>query len=178
MLSRFWSRTIVEMMTGQDPTTAHSLEESSSLLASLRSSPLLPVTDFVGWPLPQPCKYRPSPLVVLGLGVQILLQLDSQLLAQGLKLLEVLLVLLLVLDLGLNTCVAVMLVGGNMRPGDSGVTAIDACSGMPLGVDGLAGLRHGTQNIPSKIRTAVGKSLTRRAALSAAVHTEGEGTRS
>lgn len=33
-------------------------------------------------------------------------------------------------------------------------------------------------NVPSKIRTAVGKSLTLRAALSAAVHTEGEGTRS
>lgn len=33
-------------------------------------------------------------------------------------------------------------------------------------------------DVPSKIRTAVGKSLTLRAALSAAVHTEGEGTRS
>lgn len=32
--------------------------------------------------------------------------------------------------------------------------------------------------IPSKIRTAVGKSLTLRAAFRAAVHTEGEGTRS
>lgn len=47
-----------------------------------------------------------SPLVLLGaLGEQVLLQLDTQLLAQGLKLLEVLLVLLLVLDLGLDTCV-------------------------------------------------------------------------
>lgn len=34
------------------------------------------------------------------------------------------------------------------------------------------------QDVPSKILTAVGKSLTLRAALSAAVHTEGEGTRS
>ncbi len=32
--------------------------------------------------------------------------------------------------------------------------------------------------VPSKTRTAVGKSLTRRAALRAAVMTEGEGTRS
>lgn len=33
-------------------------------------------------------------------------------------------------------------------------------------------------NIPSKIRTAVGKSLTRLAAFNAAVMTEGDGTRS
>ena len=32
--------------------------------------------------------------------------------------------------------------------------------------------------LPSKIRTAVGKSFTRRAALSAAERTEGEGTKS
>ena len=36
----------------------------------------------------------------------------------------------------------------------------------------------GACHVPSKIRTAVGKSLTRRAALRAAMMTEGEGTRS
>lgn len=46
--------------------------------------------------------------LVLGLllGEQVLLQGDAELLAQGLELGEVLLVLLLVLDLGLDTCCA------------------------------------------------------------------------
>lgn len=45
-------------------------------------------------------------LLVLGLllGVQVLLEQDAELLAQGLELREVLLVLLLVLDLGLDAC--------------------------------------------------------------------------
>lgn len=44
--------------------------------------------------------------LVLGLllGVQVLLEQDAELLAQGLELSEVLLVLLLVLDLGLDAC--------------------------------------------------------------------------
>lgn len=43
-------------------------------------------------------------VLLLGAGVKVLFQLDAQLLAQGRELLEVLLVLLLILDLGLDTC--------------------------------------------------------------------------
>ena len=55
-----------------------------------------------------------------------------------------------------------------------------ACIGMLGGGEegenkGEEGRRRG---LPSKIRTAVGKSLTLRAALRAAMMTEGEGTRS
>lgn len=48
--------------------------------------------------------YAISLVLLLDLWVQVLLQLDAELLAQGLELLEVLLVLLLVLDLGLDAC--------------------------------------------------------------------------
>lgn len=41
-------------------------------------------------------------MLLVDLRVQVLLQLDAKLLAQGLELLEVLLVLLLVLDLGFD----------------------------------------------------------------------------
>lgn len=44
------------------------------------------------------------------LGVQVLLQLDAELLPQGLQLLQVLLVLALVLDLGLDACLGTRLV--------------------------------------------------------------------
>lgn len=43
-------------------------------------------------------------MVLLGLGVQILLQRDAKLLAERLELVEVLLVLFLVLNLGLDSC--------------------------------------------------------------------------
>lgn len=43
-------------------------------------------------------------VLLLGLGEEIFLQQDAQLLAQGSKLLQVLLVLLLVLNLGLDAC--------------------------------------------------------------------------
>lgn len=39
------------------------------------------------------------------LGVKVLLQLDAKLLSQGLELVQVLLVLVLVLDLGLDACI-------------------------------------------------------------------------
>jgi len=42
--------------------------------------------------------------LVSGLGVEVLLKGDAELLAQGLELVEVLLVLALVLDLGLDAC--------------------------------------------------------------------------
>lgn len=43
-------------------------------------------------------------VVLFGLGVQVLLQRDAELVAQGLKLLEILVVLGLALDLGLDAC--------------------------------------------------------------------------
>lgn len=43
-------------------------------------------------------------MLLLGLGEEIFLQQDAQLLAQGSELLQVLVVLLLVLDLGLDAC--------------------------------------------------------------------------
>ena len=55
--------------------------------------------------------------LVLGLllGEQVLLQQDAELLAQGLELVEVLLVLLLVLDLGLDTCCVLTVVSQSFR---------------------------------------------------------------
>lgn len=101
----------------------------------------------------------PSHLVLLlGFGVQVLLQLDAQFLAQGLELLEVLLVLLLVLNLGLDAY---------GKP--VSMSSASMCLCVPVCT---------ARFVPSKIRTAVGKSLTLRAALSAAVQTPGEGTRS
>lgn len=109
----------------------------------------------------------PSLVLLLDLRVQVLLQLDAKLLAQRLELLEVLLVLLLVLDLGLDACRwwFEALANGTVRL----YVDVDVCYSFSLSAK---------YDVPSKIRTAVGKSLTLRAALSAAVHTEGEGTRS
>lgn len=87
------------------------------------------------------------------LGIHGLLEADAELLAYGLELLEVFFVLRLVLDLHLNTC--------------GFVSAVFFCMGCKEG-----------RMSPSKIRTAVGKSLTRLAARRAAMMTEGEGTRS
>lgn len=109
----------------------------------------------------------PSLVILLDLRVQVLLQLDTKLLAQRLELLEVLLVLLLVLDLGLDACWWWF---------EALANGTCVCTLM-LDV-GYSSSLSAKYDVPSKIRTAVGKSLTLRAALSAAVHTEGEGTRS
>lgn len=45
---------------------------------------------------------------LLLLGVEVLLQLDAKLLSQGLELVQVLLVLVLVLDLGLDACMVTL----------------------------------------------------------------------
>ena len=88
-----------------------------------------------------------------GLRVQILLEHDAQLFPHGLQLVEVLVVLALVLYLGLDAlCVAICQYSSY-------------CSSMCV-------------SSPSNILTAVGKSFTLLAARSAAVMTEGEGTRS
>jgi len=91
----------------------------------------------------------PSHHAPLVIGIHPLLQTNAQLLSYGLQLLQILLILLWVLHLELDTLFTL---------------AIDST-------------KYG-KNAPSKIRTAVGKSLTRRAARRAAVHTLGEGTRS
>lgn len=89
------------------------------------------------------------------LGVEVLLEGDAELLAEGLELLEVLVVLALGVDLGLDACGLLVHHRGKWH------------------VAGRCGF-----DVPSKMRTAVAKSLTRRAALRAAAMTEGEGTRS
>lgn len=88
----------------------------------------------------------------LVLRVELLPQSDAKLLPQTVQFLEILVVLVLVLDLGLDTCT-------NCR-----LDYRDAV---------IAGW-----SAPSKIRTAVGKSFTRRAARRAAARTSTEGTRS
>ena len=87
-------------------------------------------------------------------------QLDSKLLSQWLELLEVLLVLCFVFHLCLNGCKEMLV-----------------CSGFSP-VWTVRAKIFSRDNLPSKIRTAVGKSFTRRAALRAAVITVVDGTKS
>jgi hypothetical protein len=94
------------------------------------------------------------------LWIQILLQANAQFFPQGLQLFQVLLVLATVLDLRLDTWYEESMV--NEWPGTR-----------------ASAMRPRFESyIPSKIRTAVGKSLTLLAAFSAAVRTEGAGTKS
>jgi len=91
-------------------------------------------------------------------GEELLLEHHAELFPDALQLLEVLVVLALVLDLGVDACAAVLV-------------CAPECAYLPLQC-------CGEENIPSNILTAVGKSLTRLAALRAAMTTLGEGTRS
>jgi hypothetical protein len=91
---------------------------------------------------------------------KVLLEHHAELFPDALQLLEVLVVLALVLDLCVDACGAVLVLALVVR---------------------LAGASNGPAsmaNVPSNILTAVGKSLTRLAALRAAMTTLGEGTRS
>jgi hypothetical protein len=88
-----------------------------------------------------------------GLGVHGLSELDAELFPDALELSEVLVVLALVLDL-----------------------CLDACKGMARQY--VVRVGEEWDDAPSKILTAVGKSLTLRAALRAATMTEGAGTKS
>jgi hypothetical protein len=103
---------------------------------------------------------NPENLVGL-LGIHVLLEHDAELLAQRLELSQVLLVLALVLDLGLDACL-----GGQS-------VSVRTCGSSSGGY-----VPHWGVVVPSKTRTAVGKSLTLRAARRAADRTAGEGTRS
>lgn len=98
-----------------------------------------------------------SVLSLLVGGEELLLEHHAELFPDALELLEVLVVLALVLDLGVDACSCVS-GRSSLRVGD------------------LFSQRAG--DIPSNILTAVGKSLTRLAALRAAMTTLGEGTRS
>lgn len=91
---------------------------------------------------------------LLVLGVEFLLERDTELSSESLESLEILLILAFVLDLGADTCV-------------------DELVGLIIDIDELE-----EYDEPSKTRTAVGKSLTRRAARRAAERTSTEGTRS
>ena len=100
------------------------------------------------------------------LGVQLLLEDDAELFPQGLQLLQVLLVLALVLDLGLDAC-----------------DGVDWSAHVSQIRRPWLGSRRSKReiyncNVPSKTRTAVGKSFTRRAARRAATITEEAGTKS
>ncbi len=86
------------------------------------------------------------------LRVQVLLQINAQFFPKRFEITQVFIVLALIFDFGLDACVA----------------------GMSFFEQGNGKVSHA----PSKTRTAVGKSLTRLAALRAAVMTEGDGTRS
>lgn len=115
-------------------------------------------------------------LALVLLWVQVLLKLDTELLAEWCKLLKVLLVLALVLDLCLNSCYAELAPSSytsylSLSPGVS--EAYNPTFGMPLRRPPKMAC-----DLPSNTLTAVGKSLTRRAALSAATMTDGAGTRS
>lgn len=55
---------------------------------------------------PPPIYFKPADRLLRSVGIEILLEADAELLPQRLQLLEVLLVLALVLDLGLDTCVS------------------------------------------------------------------------
>ena len=92
-------------------------------------------------------------------GEKLLLEHHAELFPDALQLLEVLVVLALVLDLGVDACAAVLV----RAPESAQVGTLRRCD---------------EQNVPSNILTAVGKSLTRLAALRAAMTTLGEGTRS
>ena len=89
-------------------------------------------------------------------GEELLLEHHAELFPDALQLLEVLIVLALVLDLGVDSCAEVLV-----------------CA-----LQGVIAVLQWARNIPSNILTAVGKSLTRLAALRAAMTTLGEGTRS
>ena len=102
------------------------------------------------------------------LGIKVLLEGDAELLTKGLELSKVLLVLALVLNLGLD---AYSNVSGLFH-----IRLLMCISRMEK-----EGPKEGlirVNLVPSKTRTAVGKSLTLLAALRAAARTEGEGTRS
>jgi len=92
-------------------------------------------------------------------GEEVLLENYAQLFPDALQFLEVLGVLALVLNLGVDAYAA-------------------SVSDFPGEVKMLISLLRKSRNVPSNILTAVGKSLTRRAALRAAMTTLGEGTRS
>lgn len=87
-------------------------------------------------------------------GVHGFLKWDTKLLAERLELLQVLVVLTLVLDLVLDPYVILAMRNTELQ---------GPCR---------------RSDVPSKTRTAEGKSLTRRAARRAAVITAGDGTRS
>lgn len=91
-------------------------------------------------------------------GEKLLLEHHTELFPDALQLLEVLVVLALVLDLGVDSCGVVL------------VCALQCAQSSSWDYE--------KQNVPSNILTAVGKSLTRLAALRAAMTTLGEGTRS
>lgn len=117
--------------------------------------------------------------LVLLLGVDVLLERDAELFPQGLELLEVLLVLALVLDLGLDACFGLC----QLQSRFNCARHPKYCSGLRktgnrVHVAQLRRLGGEGECIPSKMRTAVAKSLTRRAAFRAAATTEGEGTKS
>jgi hypothetical protein len=107
-------------------------------------------------------------------GEEVLLEHDAQLFPDALQLLQVLGVLALVLDLGVDACAQKV------------VSVISFCRFVEFfaalffldgaGDDGVAAGM--CRDVPSNILTAVGKSLTRLAALRAAMTTLGEGTRS
>jgi len=93
--------------------------------------------------------------------IQIFLQWDTHLLTDGFEFIQVLFVLTLILDLGLDSCSTSCMLANlrNHHP----IATRKVCKQVFK---------------PSKIRTAVGKSLTLLAAFNAAVRTDGEGTRS
>jgi hypothetical protein len=124
-----------------------------------------------------PTTARRSGPLVLRLRVQILLQLNAELLAEGLELLQILLVLALVLDFRLDACDEI---GMSARAPQTvlSVTASFLFLGPSPRHQPQPSKHRGLQFVPSKIRTAVAKSFTRLAAFNAAAITEGDGTRS
>jgi hypothetical protein len=78
---------------------------------------------------------------LLLIGIQLLAQGDTELLSQTVHVLQILLVLILVLDLGLDACVSVS--GGKRGPGRQAAQTFEDAHGGGEVVDATGGLEGG-----------------------------------